>query len=87
MVVERIAIELVDRDVELVGAFDQVEAVDREARRGGAVNLDRSELLDAGVGAVAADPLGVEQADADDEVVHRRAARASVICTASGSPL
>ena len=34
VVVVRVAVELVDRDVELVGAFDEIEAVDRERRFG-----------------------------------------------------
>ncbi len=39
VVVVRIAVELVHRDVELVGAFDEVEAVDRERHLG--VSVER----------------------------------------------
>src|SRR5919112_589537 len=46
MVVVRIPVELVHRDVELVGAFDKVEAVDREHRLCLALDADGLELLD-----------------------------------------
>ena len=71
MVVVRIAVELVHGDVEFVGAFDEVEAVDREDRLRVAEDALGLQLLEVGVGAVAADALGVEDADADDEVVDR----------------
>ena len=79
VVVVGIAVELVDRDVELVGALHQVEAVHREDRFGVAVDPRELELLEAGVGAVAADALGVEDADAD------RRSRRSPAAPASGS--
>ena len=59
------------RDVELVGALDEVEPLDDERHLAGAGQLDRLELLDVGVRAVAAHPFAVEDADAEDEVVHR----------------
>ena len=72
VVVVRIAVDLVDRDVELVGAFDEVERVDGEGGLGVAGQALGRQLLDVGVGAVAADAFGVEQAEADDEVVDRQ---------------
>src|SRR5262252_333097 len=71
MVVVRDAVALVHGDVDLVGAFDQIEAVDGEGRFGVAGEAHRRHLLEIGVRAVAADALGVEQADAEDEVVGR----------------
>src|SRR3954453_12698567 len=69
VVVVWIAVELVDRDVELVGAFDEIERRDRERRLGVAAQTLGNELGDRRVRAVAADTFGVEDADADDEVV------------------
>src|SRR5689334_8579949 len=65
MVVVRVAIELVNRHIELVGAFNEIETVDRETRFGVAKNADRLQFLDVGVGPVAADPFRVEDPDAD----------------------
>ena len=74
-------------DVELVGALDEIEALDRERRLGVAEDPLGLQLLEARVRAVAADALGVEDADADDEVVDRDAARAARSGSSSGSPL
>ena len=52
-----------DRDVELVGAFDEVEALDDEVDLSVARQFDRLQLGDVGVRAVAADTIGVEDAD------------------------
>ena len=71
VVVVGIAVALVDGHVELVGAFDEIEAVDRERDLGLAGQPLRVHLLEVRVGAVAADAVGVEQADAEHEVVDR----------------
>ena len=71
MVVVGVAVDLVHRDVELVGALDEIQAVDRERRLGVAEDPLALQLLEAGVGPVAAHPFGIEDADADDEVVDR----------------
>ena len=71
VVIVRIAVQLVDRDVQLVGALDEIEALDREARFGVADHAHGFQLFDAGVRAVAADAFRVEQPDPDDEVVDR----------------
>ena len=73
VVVVRRAVLAVHRDVELVGALDQIEAVDGEADLAVAAHRARRRALDVGVGAVAADAVGVEDADAEDEVGHRLA--------------
>src|SRR4051794_16245462 len=54
------AVELVNGDVHLVGAFDQLERLDRERRFGVAAQPLPGELFDRRVGAVTADALGVE---------------------------
>ena len=81
------AVALVDGDVELVGALDQIERLDDEARPRRRRERVALELLDVGVRAVAADAFGVEDADAEDEVVDRRPARAGLSRTVSGSPV
>ena len=69
VVVVRIAVARVDRDVELVGALDEVEALDHEIALAACPRqLDRLQLRDVGVGAVAADAVGVEEPDAEGEV-------------------
>ena len=75
VVVVRKAVALVNGDVELVGAFDQIEALDRERDLGVAVQPLGIHLFEIRVGAVAADAVGVEQPDAEDEIVGRLAAR------------
>jgi len=59
MVIVRVAVDLVDGDVELVGAFDEVEGVDGEGGLRVAGEALGRQLLDIGVGPVAADALGV----------------------------
>ena len=60
-----------DGDVELVGALDEIEALDREDRLRIAEDALGLQLFDVGVRPVAADALGVEDADPDDEVLDR----------------
>src|SRR5262249_44356707 len=69
MVIVRVAVALVDRDVELVRPFDELEAIDRE--RGGrlAGDLLRVHLLEIRVCTVAADAVRVEDADAEHEII------------------
>ena len=50
MVVARVTVDLVDGDVELVGPFDEVEAVDREDRIGVAENPLGLQVLEVSVG-------------------------------------
>ena len=71
MVVVREAVDFVDGDVQLVGPLDEIEAFDRERRLGLAAQTLRGELFEIGVGAVAADAVRIEQAEAEDEVVDR----------------
>src|SRR5258708_26322058 len=65
------AVALVDRDVDLVGALDEIEAVDGKRRFGLAAQMLRVHLLEIRVGAIAADAVRVEEADAEHEVVGR----------------
>ena len=58
----------VRRDVELIGPLDEIEAVDQEDHLAGTGELDRRVLFEVSVRPVAAHPLGVENADAEDEV-------------------
>ena len=71
VVVVRIAIRLVRRQVEAIRALDQIELVDREGHDAVAVDLGRLEFLEVGVGAVDADVVGVEEAEAEHEVGDR----------------
>ena len=76
------AVALVRGDVEQVGALDQAQVLDREAHLGLAREAARDVVLEVGVGAVDADAVRREQADAEDEVLDRllrgdRAARPS----------
>ncbi len=71
VIVVRKAVALVDRDVQLVGAFDEVEAVNRERRFGFARKLPWVHLFEIRVRAVTADAVRVEQPDAEHEVVGR----------------
>ena len=87
MVVVRKAVALVNGDVELVGALDEIEAVDRERHVRLAAQPLRIHLLDVRVGAVAAHAVGVEQADAEHEVVGRRGAREPSGERAAASPV
>ena len=72
VVVVRVAVHAVRRDVELVGPLDQVEAFDAErAPRCSPLNSGTVEFLDVGVGAVAADAVRVEDADAEHDGLDR----------------
>ena len=72
MVVVWISVARVDRDVELVRALHEVEAVDGEDDFGVAVETLRVHLLDERVRAIATDTVRVEQADAEHEIGRRR---------------
>src|SRR4029453_7997945 len=63
-IVVRIAVELVDGHVQLVGALHEIERRDRERRVGVAAEPLRDEFGDRRVGAVTDNALGVEDADA-----------------------
>ena len=76
MVVVRVAIELVHRDVDLVGALHQLEALDPKRDVAFAGDLSRIKLLDVGVGAVTTNAVGIEQAEAEDEILRSADARA-----------
>src|SRR6266513_1785655 len=69
MVVVGIAVELMNRHIELVGAFNEIETLDRETRFGVAKNADRFHFLDTGIGSVAADPFRIENPDADHKIL------------------
>src|SRR5262249_41445720 len=69
VMVVRVAVALVDRDIELVGPFDEIEPVDRESALGIARQSLRRHLFEIGVRAVAADAVRVEEADAKHEIV------------------
>src|SRR5438132_123058 len=63
------AVSLVDRDVQFVRAFDEIEAVDRKCDGHVAGKTLRIHLLEIGVGAVTTHAVCVEQTDAEHEVV------------------
>src|SRR5204863_8409092 len=71
MVIVRIAVLFVRRDIDLVGPLDEVEALDRKRHLRVAGQLLGLHLLETGVGAVTAYAVRVVEADAEDEVVHR----------------
>src|SRR5215813_8478509 len=68
VVVVGIAVQLVDGNVQLVGALDEIERRDRERGLGLAAEAFGREVRHRRVGAVAADAFRVEDADPDDEV-------------------
>ena len=57
MVVVRVALAGVDRHIQLIRAFDQVEAVDVEGHLHLALHAEWIHLLDVGIGPVAADAV------------------------------
>ena len=69
MVVVGVPVAPVRGHVELVGAADQLETIDDEGHFAVAGDANPTQFLDFGVGAVAAHAVGVENADAKDEVV------------------
>src|SRR5262249_17912521 len=71
MVIVRVAVTLVNGDVDFVGSLDELEAIDREGRLGIAGEPLGGHFLEVGIRPVAADAVGVEQAHAEDEVVGR----------------
>ena len=71
VIVVRVAVALVHGDIELVGALDQVEAVDGEGRVAVAGEPLGIHFFQVRVRAVAAHAVGVEQPDAEHEVVGR----------------
>src|SRR5437867_2121356 len=64
MVVVRIAVAFVDRDVDFVGTFDEIEVVDRERHLAVAEHPLGRQLFEPRVGAVTTDAVRVEQPDA-----------------------
>jgi hypothetical protein len=71
MVVVRIAVAFVDRDVHFVGPFDEIEVLDRERHLTVARHPFGRQLFEPRVGAVTTDAVGVEQSDAEHEIVRR----------------
>ena len=73
--------------VELVGAVDEVQTVDREtALRRSPLKAAWRRAVDVRVGAVAAHAVGVEDADAEHQVSHGLTALVTCIRISSGSP-
>src|SRR4029079_12333976 len=77
MVVVRVSVELVDRDVQFVCTLNEIEALNREICFGVPQDADGLQVLDVGVRAVTADALGVEDPDSDHEILilNRRSKR------------
>src|SRR5688572_24049679 len=71
VIVVRVSVSLVDGDIELVGAFDEIEALDTEGHFSFATGFLRHEALEVRIGAVAVDPVGTVDANAEDEVGRR----------------
>src|SRR5688572_33382190 len=71
MVVVRSALARVGGDVELVGAFHQVERVDMDLYLGFARERVGLALLDVRIGTVETDPVGAEHREAEHEVGNR----------------
>src|SRR5262245_43655810 len=69
MVVVGIAVELVNGNVNLVRALDEIEAGDREEHLSVAENAHGLEFLDARVRAVTADAFRVEDSNPNHEVL------------------
>src|SRR4051812_4072849 len=68
VVVVRSAIFAMHGDIELVTAFDEVKVVNREPDLRLAGQRLRPCPVDVGVRAIAADPLRIEQGDAEHEI-------------------
>ena len=71
MVVVRIAIALVDGDIQLVRTLDQIEALDRECGFRLSGQPLRIHLFKKRIGSIAAHAVDIEQADPEGEVVGR----------------
>ena len=71
MVIVRHAVAFVHGDVDLVGAFHEIQGLDVERHLGVAAEAFGLHVLRVGVGAVAAHAVGVEQADAEHEIGDR----------------
>src|ERR1700704_6476898 len=71
VIVVRDAVAFVYRDVQLVGALDELEALDGKDRFGAAAQSHRLHFLQIGVRAVTTDAVRVEKADTEYEVVDR----------------
>src|SRR5688500_9885466 len=71
MVMVRVSLHRVHRDVQLIRALDELEALDCKGHGHFPVESFRIHLLDEGVRSIAAHTLGVEQADAEYEVGRR----------------
>src|SRR3954451_12553243 len=71
VVVVRKTVDFVNRDIQLVRAFDQIEAIDHERGLGYAAETLWIQFLEVGVGSVAADAVGIEETDAEHEVLDR----------------
>jgi hypothetical protein len=59
----------VDGNVEFVGALDKIERIDRQNHHSFTGQLGRGGALDVRVGAVTADAVRVEDADAERKVI------------------
>src|SRR5687768_4001487 len=68
MVVVRVTVGLVRRQVEPVGAFDKIQFVDPERHHGTTIDLGGLEFFEVGIRAIDANVVGVEQAKAENEV-------------------
>src|SRR5262245_3205320 len=71
MVVVGIAIALVDGYVDFVGAFDKVKAADGKRRFGVTIDPFGLNLLDVGIGSIAAQDISIEKPDDEHTNVNR----------------